>query len=75
MSGILYVLAIDPLLFRLRNMLKGLTLPQCNTTFYLSAYADDVIVFINDNIDVQELQQIVNDFKNHFISSCKLAKK
>ncbi len=64
MSGILYVLAIEPLLFRLRNMLKGLTLPQCNTTFYLSAYADDVIVFINDNNDVQELQQIVNDFKN-----------
>ncbi len=64
MSGILYVLAIEPLLFRLRNMLKGLTLPQCNTTLYLSAYADDVIVFINDNNDVQELQQIVNDFKN-----------
>ncbi len=43
-------------------MLKVLTLPRCNTTFYLSAYADDVIVFfINDNDDVQELQ---HDFKN-----------
>ncbi len=63
MSGILYVLAIEPLLFRLRNMLKGLTSPQCNTIFYLSAYADNVIVFINDN-DVQELQPFFNDFKN-----------
>ncbi len=64
MSGLLYVLAIEPLLSMLRNKLKGLTLPQCNNAFHLSAYADDVIVFINDSDDVKMLQQIVNDFKD-----------
>lgn len=64
MSGLLYVLAIEPLLCMLRNKLKGLTLPQCKATFQLSAYADDVIVFINDSDDVKKLQQIVNDFKD-----------
>jgi len=63
MSGLLYVLAIEPLLFMLRNKLKGLTLPQCNNAFYLSAYADDVIVFINDSNDVEMLKEVVNDFK------------
>lgn len=62
MSGLLYVLAIEPLLSMLRNKLKGLTLPQCINAFHLSAYADDVIAFINDSDDVETLQQIVNNF-------------
>ncbi len=45
MSGLLYVLAIEPLLSMLRNKLKGLTLPQCNNAFHLSAYADDVCFY------------------------------
>jgi len=41
-------MAIEPLLSMLRNKLKGLTLPQRNIAFYLSAYINDDIVFIND---------------------------
>ncbi len=70
MSGMLYSLAIEPLLQKLRDHLKGLVFPGCNTPLYLSAYADDVIVFVNGKDDVDKLGKIINDFK--CISSAKV---
>jgi len=70
MSGMLYSLAIEPLLKKLRDNLKGLTFPGCNNPLHLSAYADDVIVFVNGNEDVFMLEKIVNDFK--CVSSAKV---
>lgn len=52
MSGMLYSPAIEPLLNKLRTHLKGLTFSGCNSSFVLSAYADDVIVFVNEYDDV-----------------------
>ncbi|KAJ3608922.1 hypothetical protein NHX12_023450 [Muraenolepis orangiensis] len=55
-SGQLYSLAIEPLLCRLRSKLSGLSLPascglECPPT--LSAYADDVSIFVSSQRDVQ----------------------
>lgn len=70
MSGMLYSLAIEPLLQKLRIHLKGLSFPDCNNSLHLSAYADDVIVFVNEKEDVIKLEKIVNDFK--LVSSAKV---
>jgi len=51
-------MAIEPLLSMLRNKLKGPTLTQRNIAFYLSAYINDDIVFINDSNDVEMLQEV-----------------
>ena len=54
----LYALAIEPLLHQLRQGLSGLTLVESTTnTVSLSAYADDVIVFIKSQNDIQILKQ------------------
>ncbi len=59
MSGMLYSLAIEPLLQKLRDHLKGLVFPGCNTPLHLSAYADDVIVFVNGKDDVDKLGKLL----------------
>ena len=55
----LYSIAIEPLLCRLRSRLRGLSLPGLahNPPVVVSAYADDVNVFIHDQHDVQQLQE------------------
>lgn len=70
MSGMLYSLAIEPLLHKLRNELCGFTIPYCNVTLHLSAYADDVVVFVSGADDIKKLKIIVNSFKK--ISSAKV---
>ncbi len=62
MSGMLYSLAIEPLLQKLRDHLKGLVFPACNNPLELSAYADDGVI-VNGKDDVDKLEKIVNDFK------------
>lgn len=52
MSGMLYSIAIEPLLHRLRTELRGVSVPFFNECFYLSAYADDITVFVNGEDDV-----------------------
>ncbi|KAJ3609089.1 hypothetical protein NHX12_023616, partial [Muraenolepis orangiensis] len=59
----LYSLAIEPLLCRLRSKLSGLSLPascglECPPT--LSAYADDVSIFVSSQRDVQCLQDTLS---------------
>ncbi|KAJ3611229.1 hypothetical protein NHX12_021245, partial [Muraenolepis orangiensis] len=59
----LYSLAIEPLLCRLRSKLSGLSLPascglECPPT--LSAYADDISIFVSSQRDVQCLQDTLS---------------
>lgn len=53
-SGQLYSLAIEPLVYRLRNRLSGFSVPGCSSlhSLVLSAYADDVNVFVTSQRDV-----------------------
>lgn len=58
LSGMLYALAIEPLLSQLRQGLSGLTLAEKKENMIsLSAYADDVTVFITGQTDIQILEQ------------------
>ena len=53
----LYALAIEPLLNQLRKGLTGLTLAEDEKTVSLSAYADDVTIFVTSQHDIQTLEQ------------------
>ena len=60
LSGMLYALAIEPLLHALRRRLSGVALPPAvgpslAPPLRLSAYADDVTVFLNTQEDVEAL--------------------
>ena len=59
-SGQLYSVAIEPLLWRLRTRLKGLRLPELahSPPIVVSAYADDVNIFVQDQDDIQELEGV-----------------
>uniref|UniRef100_H3CBZ6 Reverse transcriptase domain-containing protein n=1 Tax=Tetraodon nigroviridis TaxID=99883 RepID=H3CBZ6_TETNG len=70
LSGMLYTIAIEPLLHRLRQKLVGICFPQCPVSFKLSVYADDLIVLTNSQQDIDVLANTVNDFG--FISSAKV---
>ncbi|KAJ3583122.1 hypothetical protein NHX12_034441 [Muraenolepis orangiensis] len=62
-SGQLYSLAIESLLCRLRSKLSGLSLPaSCGLERppTLSAYADDVSIFVSSQRDVQCLQDTLS---------------
>jgi len=70
LSGILYTLAIEPLLNKLRRVLEGVSLQACNSTLCLSAYADDVVIILNKQNDVDLLVKTLRDFGT--ISSAKI---
>ncbi len=57
LSGQLYSLAIEPLLIKLKSSLKGFHIPGDvnELSVSVSAYADDVTVFITEHEDVQIL--------------------
>ncbi|KAJ0002705.1 hypothetical protein NQD34_007854 [Periophthalmus magnuspinnatus] len=57
LSGMLYVLAIEPLLRKLSRGLRGLRLEQASQPLCLSAYADDITVIISGQEDVETVQQ------------------
>ncbi|KAL7884447.1 hypothetical protein AOLI_G00072170 [Acnodon oligacanthus] len=62
LSGMLYSLAIEPLLNRLRSKIGGFALPQHDVQHCISAYADDVMVMINGQADIDNLVSAVRDF-------------
>ncbi len=65
LSGQLYSIAIEPLLRRIRRDLKGFSIPNdvnCNK-IVLSAYADDVTVFINGQDDVINLTKSIEVYE------------
>lgn len=70
LSGMLYSIAIEPLLFKLRQTLSGVNIPGCETVFKLSAYADDVVVFVRKQEDIDTLAENINAFGT--LSSAKI---
>lgn len=70
LSGMLYSLAIEPLLVRLRRDIVGVKIPNCEEVFKLSAYADDVAILVHGQRDVDTLLKICNEFKA--VSSAKV---
>ncbi|KAK3508573.1 hypothetical protein QTP70_032908, partial [Hemibagrus guttatus] len=70
LSGMLYSLAIEPLLNKLRSHLSGFNISHTNASVYLSAYTDDLVVMINTQEDVNVLTAILNDFQ--ILSSAKV---
>ncbi|KAI3359137.1 hypothetical protein L3Q82_002592 [Scortum barcoo] len=62
LSGMLYSLAIEPLLHKLRNKLSGVYVPGCDVSFKLSAYADDVVALVNSQKDIDILTNTVDQF-------------
>ena len=70
LSGMLYSVAIEPLLHKLRAKLTGVCFPQCPVSFKLSVYADDLIVLVNSQRDIDILTDTVKDFG--FISSARV---
>ncbi len=70
LSGMLYSLAIEPLLHQLRLNIHGLSLPICKSNIRLLAYADDVMVVISGQNDMQVLLKLIEDFTS--VSSAKI---
>ncbi len=70
LSGILYTLAIEPLLNKLRRVLEGISLQAGTSTLCLSAYADDVVILVNKQNDVDTLLKTLRDFE--IISSARI---
>ncbi|KAL7863502.1 hypothetical protein SRHO_G00124860 [Serrasalmus rhombeus] len=64
LSGMLYFLAIKPLLNRLCSKIKGFVLPQYDVQHRISAYADDVKIMVNGQADIDHLMSAVQDFGN-----------
>ncbi|KAJ3602352.1 hypothetical protein NHX12_030110 [Muraenolepis orangiensis] len=64
LSGMLYALSLEPLLSKIRSKLQGLFLPGFNGNLVLSAYADDVVVFVKDQTDMDVLVDIVREFSS-----------
>uniref|UniRef100_A0A3Q3AE51 Reverse transcriptase domain-containing protein n=1 Tax=Kryptolebias marmoratus TaxID=37003 RepID=A0A3Q3AE51_KRYMA len=62
LSGMLYSLSLEPLLQKIRSSVHGLVLPGFSNNIVLSAYADDVVVFIKDQQDVSVLTKITEKF-------------
>ena len=70
LSGMLYAIAIEPLLHKLHQKLTGICFFQCLGPFHLSVYADDLIVLTNSQRHIDALTNIINEFG--FISSAKV---
>ena len=60
LSGLLYSIAIEPLLHTIRRNLQnyGMSLPGSDRILTVSAYADDVTVFVSSNKGFQVLNDI-----------------
>ena len=62
MSGMLYALSVEPMLHNIRSHINGLLLSGFNARFCLSAYADDLVVVIQNQEDVTKLTDVVETF-------------
>ena len=70
LSGMLHSSAIESLLHKFRADLQGLSIPGCNVPLKLSAYADDVVIPVDSQQDVDVLVRDVVQFSS--ISSAKV---
>lgn len=69
LSGMLYSIAIEPFLLKLRKALMGVTL-YGEQKLYLSAYADDVMVAVTGKDDVEGMKMVVEGYGK--LSSAKV---
>lgn len=69
-AGMLYSLAIEPLVHKLKKELKGVCFSGCPAPVKLSAYADDVMVVLNTRTDIKILEGNVALFNR--LSSAKV---
>lgn len=74
LSGMLYALSIKPVLHDVRSSITGLVLSDVNMSFSLSAYADDIIVFVRSKQDVNKLGIIVGNFCRFLAAQVNWAK-
>lgn len=74
LSGMLYALSIEPVLHDVRSSITGLVLSDVNMSFSLSAYADDIIVFVRSHQDVNKLGIIVGNFCRFLAAQVNWAK-
>lgn len=58
----LYSLVTEPFLQKIRKKLEGFKIPLCEFNFCLSAYADDLIIVINKQSDINVLSRLIEDF-------------
>lgn len=70
LSGMLYTIAIEPLLQQIRANMNGLQIAGFNCNIHLAVYADYVIVLINSQRDIDILKKLLEDFK--VLSSAKV---
>lgn len=70
LSGMLYSIAIEPLLQQIRSNLSGVQISGSACTVHLSAYADDLIVIVKCQKDIDLLMKLLDDFKG--LSSAKV---
>ena len=70
-SSQLYIMSIEPLLMRLRNepLFQGITLPLDGTT-KLTAYADDVNVYVTQSSDINIINSILSTYQS--VSNAKV---
>jgi len=61
MSGMLYSIALEPMLNQIRESICGFKYDSA-ITVKLSAYADDLIVLVNDQQDFNRLTEIFENF-------------
>lgn len=64
LSGMLYSLAIEPLLRQLGINLDGLLIKEQKVKPKFSAYADDITVFIKSKRDVFVLEEVLKKYEN-----------
>lgn len=62
LSGMLYSLAFEPFLHKLRSVLQGVILPGCNMPLKLSAYADDLVVMVDNQQDIDMLTNVIDQY-------------
>ena len=67
-SGQLYSLGIEPLLCKLREWVSGLSMPGSlslgHPPHVVSAYADDINIFVTSQGDEQHLRETLDMFQN-----------
>ena len=64
-SSQLYIMSIEPLLMRLRNepLFQGITLPL-DGTIKLTAYADDVNLYVTKSSDINIINSILSTYQS-----------
>ncbi len=70
LSGQLYSIAIEPLLCKLREKISGFITSSIikNSRTVLSAYADDITVFVNNTQDVTFMSDALDVYEKALLS-------